>query len=574
MQNSKCKIKKGFTLIEALIAVFLIVIIFVGIVGAFVASMKILVQSKARATALSLANQRIEEIRNLPYDDVGTVGGIPQGEIPQTETRTLNGIEFTIKTTIIYIDDPFDGVAPDDPIPSDYKRAKVKVSWPTMIGGEVTLISDISPKGIETTEGGGTLLITVLNASGEPVGQAEVRVKNDQVSPSIDATYLTDDYGNLLLPGAPASTEAYQVWVEKSGYSSQRTYSRTEIANPLKPHLSVYEGELTEASFAIDLLGSLSIETRAQESFDDGFTNFSKTSNYLNVEIEEGQVRLKEENGVYVTSGYLESIAIAPDNLINWSSFEFIDFKDDYTNISYQVFYEDEDQNWVLIPESDLAGNSVGFEESPVDLSTLDVSKYSKLKIKANFETLDIHSTPYLDEWHVYYNTPLLSNVSFRLRGDKILGTDEEDQPVYKYLQDLQTDSEGRLTLDQMEWDSYYFSTTQATGMELLRVSPSNPVNLLPDTTLDVDLYFEVENTLLVTVLDASTEDPIFGASVHLSNPNYDKILPTDKNGKAYFLPLEAASYTLVVGALNYQTSTTTISVSGKTTKTIYLQPE
>jgi len=574
MQNSKCKIKKGFTLIEALIAVFLIVIIFVGIVGAFVASMKILVQSKARATALSLANQRIEEIRNLPYDDVGTVGGIPQGEIPQTETRTLNGIEFTIKTTIIYIDDPFDGVAPDDPIPSDYKRAKVKVSWPTMIGGEVTLISDISPKGIETTEGGGTLLITVLNASGEPVGQAEVRVKNDQVSPSIDATYLTDDYGNLLLPGAPASTEAYQVWVEKSGYSSQRTYSRTEIANPLKPHLSVYEGELTEASFAIDLLGSLSIETRAQESFDDGFTNFSKTSNYLNVEIEEGQVRLKEENGVYVTSGYLESIAIAPDNLINWSSFEFIDFKDDYTNISYQVFYEDEDQNWVLIPESDLAGNSVGFEESPVDLSTLDVSKYSKLKIKANFETLDVHSTPYLDEWHVYYNTPLLSNVSFRLRGDKILGTDEEDQPVYKYLQDLQTDSEGRLTLDQMEWDSYYFSTTQATGMELLRVSPSNPVNLLPDTTLDVDLYFEVENTLLVTVLDASTEDPIFGASVHLSNPNYDKILPTDKNGKAYFLPLEAASYTLVVGALNYQTSTTTISVSGKTTKTIYLQPE
>jgi len=574
MQNSKCKIKKGFTLIEALIAVFLIVIIFVGIVGAFVASMKILVQSKARATALSLANQRIEEIRNLPYDDVGTVGGIPQGEIPQTETRTLNGIEFTIKTTIIYIDDPFDGVAPDDPIPSDYKRAKVKVSWPTMIGGEVTLISDISPKGIETTEGGGTLLITVLNASGEPVGQAEVRVKNDQVSPSIDATYLTDDYGNLLLPGAPASTEAYQVWVEKSGYSSQRTYSRTEIANPLKPHLSVYEGELTEASFAIDLLGSLSIETRAQESFDDGFTNFSKTSNYLNVEIEEGQVRLKEENGVYVTSGYLESIAIAPDNLINWSSFEFIDFKDDYTNISYQVFYEDEDQNWVLIPESDLAGNSVGFEESPVDLSTLDVSKYSKLKIKANFETLDVHSTPYLDEWHVYYNTPLLSNVSFRLRGDKILGTDEEDQPVYKYLQDLQTDSEGRLTLDQMEWDSYYFSTTQATGMELLRVSPSNPVNLLPDTTLDVDLYFEVENTLLVTVLDASTEDPIFGASVHLSNPNYDKILPTDKNGKAYFLPLESASYTLVVGALNYQTSTTTISVSGKTTKTIYLQPE
>jgi len=573
MQSSKCKIQKGFTLIEALIGVFLIVIIFVGIVGAFVAGMKILLQSKARATALFLANQRMEEIRNLPYDDVGTVGGIPQGEIPQTETRTVNGIEFTIKTTIIYIDDPFDGVAPEDPIPSDYKRAKVKVSWPTMIGGEVTLISDISPKGIETTEGGGTLLITVLNASGEPVSQAEVRVKNDQVSPSIDATYLTDDYGNLLLPGAPTSTEAYQVWVEKSGYSSERTYSRTEIANPLKPHLSVYEGELTEASFAIDLLSTLSIETRAQESFDDEFNNFSKVSEYLDVEIEEGQVRLKE-TASYVTSGYLISVAVAPENLVNWASFEFVDFKDDYTNITYQIFYQNENNDWVLIPESDLPGNSSGFTESPVDLSSLDISKYSKLKIKANFETLDVHSTPYLDEWHIYYNTPLLPNISFHLRGGKILGTDEEDQPVYKYSQDLQSDFEGRLTLDQMEWDSYYFSTTETTGMELLRVSPSNPANLLPDTTLDVDLYFKVENTLLVTVLDASTEDPIFGASVHLSNPNYDKILPTDENGKAYFLPLEPASYTLVVGAPNYQTSTTTISVSGKTTKTIYLQPE
>ena len=573
MQNPKFKIQNGFTLIEALIGIFLIVIIFVGIVGAFVAGMKILAQSKARATALFLANKRMEEIRNLPYKDVGTVGGIPQGPIPQEETTTLNNIEFTIKTTIIYIDDPFDGQSPDDPVPSDYKRVKVKVSWPTMIGGKVTLISDISPKGIETTEGGGTLSITVLDASGEPVGQAEVRVKNDQVSPSIDATYLTDDYGNLLLPGAPTSTEAYQVWVEKSGYSSQRTYSRTEIANPIKPHLSVYEGQLTEASFAIDKLSSLSIESRAQESFDDDFNNFSKVSQHFNLEIEEGKVRLKEESS-YASSGYLVSVPIEPSNLVNWSSFEFIDFKDDYTNITYQIFYQNESNDWVLIPESDLAGNSVGFKESPVDLSSLDVSKYSKLKIRANFETTDIHSTPYLDEWHIYYNTPILSNISFHLRGGKILGTDKDDNPVYKYSQNLQTDSSGKLTLDQMEWDSYYFSTGEETGMELRRVTPSNPVDLLPDTSQEVDLYFEVENTLLVTVLDASTEDPIFGASVELKNPNYDKILPTDKNGKAYFLPLDADTYTLIVQAPEYQTSTTTVSVLGKATKKVYLQRE
>ena len=52
-------------MIEALIGVFLIVIIFVGIVGAFVAGMKILLQSKERSNAFFLANQRIEEIRKL-----------------------------------------------------------------------------------------------------------------------------------------------------------------------------------------------------------------------------------------------------------------------------------------------------------------------------------------------------------------------------------------------------------------------------------------------------------------------------------------------------------------------------
>jgi type II secretory pathway pseudopilin PulG len=564
--------KKGFTLVEALISILLIGIIFLGIVGAFEAGMKILLQSKARAAALFLANQRMEEIRNLPYNDVGTVGGIPPGSIPQSEKKIVNNIEFTITTTIIYVDDPFDGLAPDDPIPNDYKKAKVKISWPGMIGGEVFLISDIAPKGIETTEGGGTLSITVLNASGQGVGQAEVRIKNDSVDPPIDASYLTDDYGGLILPGAPTSTEAYQIIVTKSGYSTERTYGRDEITNPQKPHLSVYEGQLTEASFSIDELGSLLIETRAQESFDDEFNNFSKVSQYFDVEIEDGQVRLREISS-YTTSGYLESVEIAPEDLVNWDSLEFIDFETEFTTIRYQIFAATS-TNWFLIPDSDLPGNSSGFGESPVDLSSLDISKYPKLKIRANFETSDIHSTPYLDEWHLYYNTPLLPNVEFHLRGGKILGTDDQDNPIYKYSSNHQTDNEGRLNLTEMEWDSYYFSETENTGMELLRVSPSNPTNLLPDQSVEVDLYFKVENSLLVTVLDATTTLPIFGASVHLANPSYDKIIPTDENGKAYFLPLDPGTYTLEVGALNYQTTTTTVSVSGKTTKTIYLQKE
>jgi type II secretory pathway pseudopilin PulG len=574
LSSKSQKSKRGFSLIESLIGILLIVVVFLGMVGAFRLGLKVLVQSKARVTALALANQRIEEIRNLPYNDVGTVGGIPPGVIPQTETKTLNNIEFTIATTIIYIDDPFDGLAPDDLISADYKRAKVKVFWPGIIGGEVILITDVAPKGIETVEGGGTLSITVLNATGDGVGQATVRVVNDQVDPPIDASYLTDDYGNLILAGAPTSTEAYQITVTKSGYSSERTYSREEIANPLKPHASVYEGDLTEISFAIDQTGTFLIETRVQESFDDDFNNFSKTSEFSNVEIEDGEVRLETVSS-YASSGYLVSEEIAPANLVNWDSFVFRDFETEYAIIKYQI-YAATSTNWFLIPDSDLPYNSIGLEESPVDLSGLDISKYPKLKLKANFETSDPNSTPYLDEWHVYYNTPLVGNVEFHLRGDKILGTDAQDQPVYKYSSDHRSDYEGKLTLTEMEWDSYNFSETENTGMDLLRITPSDPVNLLPGETLEVGLYFKAENSLLVTVLDSSTGEAIFGANVRLYNLTlgYDENLPTDQNGKAYFVPLEAATYSLEVGAFGYQTTSTSVSVLGSNTKTIYLIQE
>lgn len=562
--------KNGFTLIEVLVFILIFGIIFGGIVGGFVAGMKILFQSKARTTALALANQRIEEIRNLPYKDIGTIGGIPSGVIPQTETKRVNNIDFTIKTTIIYIDDPFDKTAPDDPVPTDYKRVKVRVSWPSIIGGQVQLITDIAPKGIETTQGGGTLSIVVLNASGEPVSQAEVRIKNDQVLPPIDATYLTDDFGTIFLPGAPASSESYQVEVKKSGYSSDKTFSRDEVANPSKPHLSVYEGQLTQASFSIDLLSSMNIESRAQESFDDEFNNFSKVSEYSNLEIEQGMVRLKQI-GSYAPSGYLISQTIWPENLFNWSSLEFIDSKDPYTDITYQILYE-KDQNWEPIPDEDLPGNEAGFRNFPVDLSLLDTLKYPKIRIRANFFTSQAESTPYLDEWHLYYNTPLIGDVSFHLRGSKIIGTDINDQPVYKYSKDLKTNSQGKLLLDQMEWDSYYFSANSQTEMDLLRVVPSNPTNLLPSQSQNVSLYFGVENTLLVAVQDKETKEPIFGARVELQNQDYDKVLPTEKNGKAYFLPLDVGNYNLFVSASGYQDSTTQVFVSGKKTITVNLE--
>jgi len=563
---------KGFTLIEILVGIALMVIIFLGLYGAFHLGLKVVGQSKAKVTAISLANQKMEEIRNLPYNDIGTIGGIPPGVLPETETIVRNSIKYTIKTTVLYVDDPFDELAPIDTLPTDYKRAKVKVSWEGYFGGEVVLVTDIAPKGVETETGGGTLKILVFNSQGEGVPQADIHIVNNQVSPSIDATYQSDDWGSLIIAGAPTSTEAYQITVTKGGYSQDRTYGRDEVANPLKPHATVFEGQITEISFSIDKMSTFSIETRARESFDDDFLNYDKISDYSDVVVNNGEVVLAQSEGSYQSSGFLVSERISPPNLINWGYLLWQDEEPEFSDIKYQLLYAT-GTSFELIPDEDLPGNSQGFDDSPVDISTLDTLKYEIIKIKGNFSSQDPSVTPVLFEWHLAYNTPLIGNVDFHLQGAKLIGTDVNDKPVYKYSKNHTSEASGYLNIPNLEWDSYNFSSVTTTEMELIEVLPSQPISLLPATTTKVSLYFRAENTLLVKVLDASSSEPIFGANVRVFNQTlgYDSSKPTDETGKAFFLPLKENLYNLEVAKSGYEFYSTAVEVSGSTVETVFL---
>lgn len=564
----------GFTLLEVLIGIGLMVIVFTGLYGAFVFGLKVVGQSKAQVGAITLANQKMEQIRNFPYGDVGTIGGIPAGSIPETESLIKNAVPYTIKTTIVYIDDPFDGTAiTTDTLPADYKRVKIKVSWTGFFGGEISLISDIVPKGIETEAGGGTLIIWALNASGQGIPQANIHLANEQVSPVINVNYQTNDSGYLVLAGAPTSTEAYEITVSKDGYSQDRTYGVEEVANPLKPHASVFERQLTEISFSIDQLSSFSIETRGRESFDDDFGNYDKLSAYENIFIDNSEATLIKIGEDYATSGELVSKEVAPFNLINWDRFSWQDQRPENTNIKYQLLYATS-ASWELVPETDLSGNAVGFNVSPINISNLNIANYPKLKLKGTLSTATTSSTPVLFEWHLIYNTPLISNVDFYLQGLKTIGTDIDGNPVYKYGKQHSSDANGRINITGIEWDSYLFSATTTTAMDLMETIPSpQPIDLLPGTTTIAALYFKSENDLLVKMLDASTTEPIFGVNVRVISEElgYDKSRPTDEQGNAYFIPLEPATYNIEAAKDGYRTATTSVNVVGKTSKIINL---
>src|SRR3990167_4757711 len=88
---------RGSTLLDAVVGTALMLVVFVGIVGAFRLSIMPVSNNKARP-----------------------------GAIPETETVSLNNVSYTRRTFVSYEDDPGDGLAGADSngIVTDFKAVK------------------------------------------------------------------------------------------------------------------------------------------------------------------------------------------------------------------------------------------------------------------------------------------------------------------------------------------------------------------------------------------------------------------------------------------------------------------
>jgi len=255
---------KGFTMIEVLISVFVLGVVVVGLFGFITLVLKSTHDGQRRIVATALANEKMETIRNLSYDRVGTFGGIPSGPIVQSEDVTRNASTYTVNTDIRYIDDTFDGTSPMDSINSDYKQARVEVSWDNNLSNRsVLLITQIVPNGLEGGSSLGTLVFSALNAAGEGVAGATFRISNTTVSPVVDFTTSTNNEGIITIPGLLPSVGTYEISVTKNGYTTEQTYDQTGsfIPNVDHSHVSSVLGNTTNKTFYIDTVSSLTIKT-------------------------------------------------------------------------------------------------------------------------------------------------------------------------------------------------------------------------------------------------------------------------------------------------------------------------
>jgi len=258
--------KRGFMLIEALTVIFIFSVIMTTFYAAFSTGTRAIIDVKNRLGAISLANEKMEIVRNLNYTNVGISGGIPNGNIAADENVSANGKSYHVETFIQYVDDSLDGSYPADTIPNDYKRVRIAVSWNNGTGnaGSVYVVSRFVPYGLESSVGGGVLAINIVDGTGAGVSRANVQIVNSTVSPAVNFDAETSDLGNLMFPGALPSTQNYQLTVSKSGYETVATlppYPITASYYPTDVHASVTTGALNVKTVVINKLANLHIFT-------------------------------------------------------------------------------------------------------------------------------------------------------------------------------------------------------------------------------------------------------------------------------------------------------------------------
>ena len=219
-------LQKGFTLIEIIVGLAVFLILSLSIYQAYISLLETIRASRLKVVATALANEQFEIIRNLPYTDVGIVGGLPSGKIQQNQTLTRDNTEFSAKTNIRNIDDPFDGTIggnPNDLSPADYKFVELEVSCSSCKNFRpLSFTTNVAPKNLEGASVNGALFIQVFDANGQPVQGANVHVANNQASPPFAIDDTTNNNGLLQIVDTPPGVGAYEIIVSKQGYSQEK----------------------------------------------------------------------------------------------------------------------------------------------------------------------------------------------------------------------------------------------------------------------------------------------------------------------------------------------------------------
>lgn len=264
---------RGFTLPQILIDLFLFSAIAVAIFSSLVFLQSSINLAKLKIQAVELANQKIEEYRNMPYDSLATQYGTiyPPGQIPDTQTVNIGNTAFTVQTIIKYIDDPYDGDAqgtiqgkPQDFYSYDYKKIEVKIA----IVGNATVLANlttnVAAKAAETATNSGILSLKVLNSGGQPFANSQVSITNSNPSPAVNIQTFTDTQGLVVVPLLPPDTQnGYHIVATAANNSTDSTNPQApQHRYPVQPDLNILAQQVVNQTLSIDSLANFNLTVK------------------------------------------------------------------------------------------------------------------------------------------------------------------------------------------------------------------------------------------------------------------------------------------------------------------------
>lgn len=116
-----------------------------------------------------------------------------------------------------------------------------------------------------------------------------------------------------------------------------------------------------------------------------------------------------------------------------------------------------------------------------------------------------------------------IGSVPVRISGTKLLGTEPD---VLEVDQNTSTNGSGEHLFSNLKWDAYGL---RITGYDLLGSIPALPVSLLPGVDQPVQLVLGVNtvNSLVVSVVDGISQQPLSNAIVQVTANDYDQTKTT-----------------------------------------------
>ncbi|MBY0310243.1 carboxypeptidase-like regulatory domain-containing protein [Patescibacteria group bacterium] len=571
---------RGFSMVEVLVVSAVMLLFFAGLFTLVTYMLDVLTNARVRLSALSLAQERVEYIRSLSYDAVGTVAGVPPGAIPQNRTTSLNNYTLYERVLIQYVDDDADGVGAIDSngIVADYKQVKVEISWNVSgATSSIALISNIVPRSIETTAGGGTIRVNVVDAFTAPLPGASVRLLNTSGTSTIDITRLTDATGVALFAGAPAGSN-YQIFVTDTGYSTDQTYvATTSNPNPVTPTVSVLESDVSTMNFQIDRLATLRLKTYSsitEQTVIEDFADMTGVASATAAGVVAGELVLNDTAGVYESVGSVYLNELTPTTLERWEVFSIATELPPGTSVLTRFYTGTTTPT--LIPESDLPGNAAGFDARVINVRDLSVTTYPALVVGLTLRTANTTLTPQVLETAFHYRetSTLRAGTAFSLRGTKVIGSDAFTQPIYKTSVSGSVDGSGSYSFNNIEWDTY---TLTLPSFTIAAACGGNPLGVAPGSTSTYEVLAvnAPADNLRVSVVDG-TGVPVPVATVELRRGAFSETDTADACGQTFFSSGIAPEpdYELEVSAPGFTASTINpVAINGDTSVTVTLTP-